>query len=62
MRSPYRERPEGAHRDEWSGGNRSYAKLSLGITPNMLSVTMAQAEQQLEDVFEMIYTDEKTNK
>jgi HD-like signal output (HDOD) protein len=37
------------------------AWIQLGITPNMLSVTMAQAEQQLEDVFGMIYTDEKTN-
>jgi len=38
------------------------AWIQLGITPNMLSVTMAQAEQHLEDVFGMIYTDEKTNK
>ena len=38
------------------------AWTQLGITPNILSVTMAQAEQQLEDVFELIYTDDKTNK
>jgi hypothetical protein len=31
----------------------------LGITPNTLSVTMEQAEEQLEDVFELIYIDEK---
>ena len=38
------------------------AWMQLGITPNTLSVTMEQAEQQLEDVFELFYTDEKTNK
>jgi len=34
------------------------AWMELGITPNILSVTMAQAEQQLEEVFGLIYTDE----
>jgi HD-like signal output (HDOD) protein len=38
------------------------AWMQLGITSNVLSVTMAQAEQQLEDVFGLIYTDEKSNK
>jgi len=38
------------------------AWMQLGITPNVLSVTMAKAEQQLEDVFGLIYTDEKSNK
>ena len=37
------------------------AWMQLGITPNTLSVIMEQAEQQLEDVFELFYTDEKTN-
>jgi len=37
------------------------AWVQLGITPNTLSVTMEQAEQQLEDVFELIYTDEQTH-
>ena len=37
------------------------AWMQLGITPNNLSVTMEQAEQQLEEVFELIYTDEKSN-
>jgi HD-like signal output (HDOD) protein len=37
------------------------AWMQLGITPNTLSVTMEQAEQQLEDVFELIYTDEQSH-
>ena len=36
--------------------------MQLGITPNVLSVTMEQAEQQLDDVFELIYADGKSNK
>lgn len=35
------------------------AWMQLAITPNVVSVTMEQAEQQLDDVFELIYTDEK---
>lgn len=35
------------------------AWTQLGITPNTLSVMLEQAEQQLEEVFELIYTDEK---
>jgi HD-like signal output (HDOD) protein len=37
------------------------AWVQLGITPNTLSVTMEQAEQQLEDVFELIYTHEQSH-
>jgi hypothetical protein len=37
------------------------AWVQLGITPNTLSVTMEQAEQQLEDVFELIYTNEQSH-
>jgi len=37
------------------------AWVQLGMTPNTLSVTMEQAEQQLDDVFSLIYTDERTH-
>jgi hypothetical protein len=36
------------------------AWMQLGITPNTLSLTMEQSEQQLEEVFEHVYTDQKT--
>jgi len=36
------------------------AWMQLGITPNTLSLTMEQAEQQLEEVFEHVYTDERS--
>lgn len=38
------------------------AWMQLDITPNILSVVMEQAEGQFEDVFRMIYIDEKANK
>ena len=38
------------------------AWTQLGITPNILTVAMEQAEGQFEDVFGLIYTDEKANK
>lgn len=39
------------HREAW---------MRLGMTPNILSLTIEQADRQLEDVFKVIYTDENS--
>ena len=39
------------HREAW---------MRLGMTPNILSLTIEQADYQLEDVFKVIYADDKS--
>jgi hypothetical protein len=36
------------------------AWMQLGMTPNILSLTIEQADYQLEDVFKVIYSDDKS--
>ncbi len=38
----------------------SEAWMQIGLSPNVLSLTMEQADRQLEDIFELIYTDDKS--
>jgi hypothetical protein len=39
------------HREAW---------LRLGMTPNILSLIIEQADRQLEDVFKVIFADDKS--